>query len=157
MTPDVSLVVPCYNEARHLAASVRRVVEVLERTRWTWDIVFVDDGSRDETRALLQDICRADRRCRPIFHDRNRGRGAAFKTGFAASRGRVTGFIDIDLEVDARYIPSLVNEIERHDADVVTGHRHFLLRQTGGLHRVGLSWAYRILCDVLLSLDLEDS
>jgi glycosyltransferase involved in cell wall biosynthesis len=120
-------------------------------------MVFVDDGSRDDTRALIADICAADPRCRAIFHERNRGRGAAFKTGFAQSRGRVTGFVDIDLEVHARYIPSLVDEIERHGADVVTGHRHFNLRQTGGLHRVGLSWAYRRLCDVLLSLDLEDT
>ena len=57
----------------------------------------------------------------------------------------------------ARYIPGLVNEIERHGADVATGHRHYLLRQTGGLHRAALSWGYRRLCDVLLSLDLEDS
>ena len=154
---DLSLIVPCYNEADHLRGSVRAVIETLELTPWTWEIVFVDDGSSDDTRAIIAAICAADPRCRAVLHDRNRGRGAAFKTGFAASSGRVTGFVDIDLEVHARYIPSLVNEIERHDADVVTGHRHFLLRQTGGLHRVALSWGYRRLCDVLLSLDLADS
>jgi len=154
---DLSLIVPCYNEADHLRASVRAVIETLELTPWAWEIVFVDDGSADDTRAIITEICAADARCRAIFHDHNRGRGAAFKTGFAASRGRVAGFVDIDLEVHARYIPSLVNEIERHGADVVTGHRHFLLRQTGGLHRVALSWGYRRLCDVLLSLDLADS
>jgi len=155
--PDLSLVVPCYNEAHHLRASVRAVVEVLEATPGSWDIVFVDDGSADETRALIREICAADRRCRFIFHDRNRGRGAAFKTGFAASAGRVTGFLDIDLEVHARYIPSLVAEIGRHGADVATGRRHYRLRQTGGLHRVAASWGYRRLSNFLLSLDLEDS
>jgi glycosyltransferase involved in cell wall biosynthesis len=154
---DLSLIVPCYNEAGHLRANVRAVVETLDLTPWTWEIVFVDDGSSDDTPAIIADLCAADARCRAIFQKQNRGRGAAFKTGFAASRGRVAGFIDIDLEVHARYIPSLVDEIERHGADVVTGHRHFLLRQTGGLHRVGLSWAYRLLCQVLLSLDLHDS
>jgi glycosyltransferase involved in cell wall biosynthesis len=154
---DLSLVVPCFNEAGHLRGNVRAVVETLELTPWRWEIVFVDDGSADDTRAIIAEICAADPRCRAIFHERNRGRGAAFKTGFAASRGRVTGFVDIDLEVHARYIPSLVNEIERHGADVAIGHRHFELRQTGGLHRVALSWAYRRLCDVLLSLDLADS
>jgi len=157
MTPDISLIVPCYNEARHLRQNVGAVVEVLELSRWSWEIVFVDDGSEDQTRAIIRDICAADTRCRSILHDGNRGRGAAFKTGFARSQGRVTGFLDIDLEVHARYIPSLVNEIVRHGADVVIGHRHFLLRQTGGLPRVVLSWGYRRLCDVLLSLDLEDS
>ena len=155
--PDLSLVVPCYNEARHLRASVRSVVEVLEQMGWTWDIVFVEDHSKDDTRALIRDICAADPRCRAVFHDRNRGRGAAFKTGFAASAGRVTGFLDIDLEVHARYIPGLVAEIERGGADVATGRRHYLLRQTGGLHRAAASWGYRRLSNFLLALDLEDS
>jgi len=157
MALDLSLVVPCYNEARHLRASVRAVVEVLELGPWSWEILFVDDGSSDETRALIAEICAADRRCRYIFHETNRGRGAAFKTGFASTEGRVTGFLDIDLEVHARYIPSLVTEIDRRGADVATGHRRYLLRQTGGLHRAAMSWAYRRLCDVLLSLDIEDS
>jgi glycosyltransferase involved in cell wall biosynthesis len=157
VTVDLSLIVPCYNEARHLRANVRAVLEVLELTRWTWEVVFVDDGSSDDTRALIRELCAADARCRYLFHEANRGRGAAFKTGFAASEGRITGFLDIDLEVHARYIPSLVNEIERHGADVVTGERHYLLQQTGGLHRAGMSWAYRRLCAVLLSLDLKDS
>jgi glycosyltransferase involved in cell wall biosynthesis len=155
--PELSVVVPCYNEARHLRASVRAVVEVLEQTGRTWDIVFVDDGSEDETAALIRDICAADRRCRAVFHERNRGRGAAFKTGFAASAGRITGFLDIDLEVHARYIPRLVAEIEQRGTDVATGRRHYLLRQTGGLHRAAASWAYRRLSNFLLALDLEDS
>src|SRR6185295_10791338 len=100
-----------------------------------------------DTRALIHEACAADARCRAVFHPANRGRGAAFKTGFAASAGRVTGFLDLDLEVHARYIPALVNEILRHDADVVTGRRHYRLRQTGGLHRAAMSWAYRRLCD----------
>jgi glycosyltransferase involved in cell wall biosynthesis len=157
VTPDLSLIVPCYNEAAHLRQNVGAVVEALGLTPWSWEIVFVDDGSADDTRAIIREICAGDGRCRFIFHDRNRGRGAAFKTGFSGSQGRVTGFLDIDLEVHARYLPSLVNEILRHGADIVIGDRHFMLRQTGGLHRVALSWGYRRLCDLLLSLDLEDS
>jgi glycosyltransferase involved in cell wall biosynthesis len=136
---------------------VRTVVEVLEQTGRTWDIVFVDDGSEDDTAALIREICAADPRCWAVFHDRNRGRGAAFKTGFAASAGRVTGFLDIDLEVHARTIPRLVAEIEQRGVDVATGRRHYLLRQTGGLHRAAASWAYRRLSNFLLALDLEDS
>ena len=106
---------------------------------WTWEIVFVDDGSEDETRAIIRDICAADARCRSIFHDRNRGPWRRVQDRVCrSSEGRVTGFLDIDLEVHARYIPGLVNEIVRHGADVVTGQRHFLLRQTRGLHRMAL-------------------
>jgi glycosyltransferase involved in cell wall biosynthesis len=153
---DLALVVPCYNEAGHLEASVRTLVEVLAETPWSWEMVFVDDGSRDDTRAIIDRICAADARCRSIFHAENRGRGAAFKTGFANSTGRVTGFLDIDLEVHARYVPMLVREIEERGADIATGHRHYRLRQTGELGRTAASWAYRRLCDLLLSLDLED-
>jgi glycosyltransferase involved in cell wall biosynthesis len=154
---DLSLIVPCYDEGPHLLASVETVVAVLEATRWSWEIVFVDDGSRDDTRAIIQQICAADARCRYFFHAANRGRGAAFKTGFANSDGRITGFLDIDLEVQAHYIPSLVSEIELRGADVATGKRHYSLRQTGALHRAALSFVYHRLCDVLLSLDIEDS
>lgn len=157
MSVDLTLVVPCYHEEGHLAASVQTVTEVLDQTRWSWEIVFVEDGSRDRTADVVRDLCAADPRRRAIFHERNRGRGAAFKTGFAASHGRVTGFVDIDLEVHARYIPSLVTEIEQHDADVATGNRHYLLRQTGGFHRAVSSRVYRSLCNLLLGLDVEDS
>jgi len=154
---DLSLIAPCYNEGGHLRASVKAVVAVLERTPWTWELVLVDDGSRDQTRDIIRDICATDARCRFIFHPANRGRGAAFKSGFAGSQGRITGFLDIDLEVHARFIPDLVREIEDHGADVATGRRHYSLWQTGALHRAALSFVYRRVCDVLLSLDLEDT
>jgi glycosyltransferase involved in cell wall biosynthesis len=155
--PDLSLVVPCYDEADHLRASVAEVVEVLEGTQWTWEIVFVDDRSRDDTRRVIEELCAGDRRMRAIFHDTNRGRGAAFKTGFRASTGRITGFIDIDLEVHARYVPSLVALIDQHGVDIATGRRSYVLRQTGGLHRAALSWVYRRLCGLLLNAGLHDT
>jgi glycosyltransferase involved in cell wall biosynthesis len=157
MPLDLSLVVPCYNEASHLRASVATVLEVLAGTRLEYELVFVDDGSRDGTRALIEQICAGSPRCRFIFHDRNHGRGAAFKTGFAASTGRVTGFIDIDLEVHALYVPALVDLIEKHGCDVATGYRYYLLSQTGGLSRSALSWIYRLLCKYLLDCGVRDT
>src|SRR5512143_462830 len=72
---DLSLVIPCYNEASHLRGSVARLLEVLEQTQYEWEVVFVDDCSTDETRALLRQICEQTPRCRYIFHAENRGRG----------------------------------------------------------------------------------
>jgi glycosyltransferase involved in cell wall biosynthesis len=154
---DLSLVVPCYNEAPHLRASVAAVREVLEATRYKYEIVFVDDGSRDGTRELLQDLCATTPHCRCIFHDSNRGRGGAFKTGFAATQGRITGFLDIDLEVPAHYVPALMSLIEHHGVDVATGYRHYLLRQTLALHRVALSWIYRRMLNLSVGWDIKDS
>jgi glycosyltransferase involved in cell wall biosynthesis len=154
---DLSLVLPCYDEAAHLRRSVAEIVDVLEQTRWSWEIVFVDDVSRDDTRAVIGELCAADPRLRAVFHERNRGRGAAFKTGFRAASGRTTGFIDVDLEVHARYIPALVALVDERDVDVATGRRYYNLRQTGALHRALLSWVYRRLCAVLLNVGVRDS
>jgi len=155
--PDVSLAIPCYNEAGHLEASAAALVEVMEASRLTYEILFVDDGSTDDTRALLPKVCAAHPKCRYLFHEKNRGRGGAFKTGFAATSGRITGFIDIDLEVHAKYVPSLVALIDKRGFDIATGYRHYLLSQTGGIHRHVLSIGYRILCKALLGLGVKDS
>jgi glycosyltransferase involved in cell wall biosynthesis len=157
MAKDLSLVVPCFNEGGHLRASVAMVLEVLDQTRYDYEVVFVDDGSRDDTRQRILEICAASERCRYIFHEQNRGRGGAFKTGFAASTGRVAGFIDIDLEVHAAYIPAIVNLIDRHGQDVATGYRYYLLRQTGAIHRYVLSQIYRALLKVLLDCGVRDT
>lgn len=155
--PDLTLVVPCYNEAPHLRESVRAVLEVLDNSRFDYELVFVDDCSQDETRTVIEELCADSPRCRFIFHAVNRGRGAAFKTGFAESTGRITGFIDIDLEVAAHYVPPLATLIDQHDSDIATGRRYYLARQTGGLHRIVLSFAYRALCGALLSTGVEDT
>ena len=133
------------------------MLEVLDQTRLDYEVVFVDDASRDDTRTIIEELCATSERCRFVFHERNRGRGAAFKTGFVASTGRVTGFIDIDLEVHAAYIPPLINLIERHGQDVAIGHRFYLLRQTGALHRYVLSQVYRALLKMLLDCGVRDT
>jgi glycosyltransferase involved in cell wall biosynthesis len=155
--PDLSLVVPCYQEAGHLRESVAAVVETLDATRLDYEIVFVDDASRDTTRSVIEEICATRPRCRALFHPENRGRGAAFKTGYAASCGRVTGFLDIDLEVAPHYIPPLFRLVDGKGFDVATGYRHYLLRQTGALHRHFASQAYRFVCRILLGFGIRDS
>jgi glycosyltransferase involved in cell wall biosynthesis len=154
---DVSLAIPCYNEEGHLEASVDALIEVMDATRYRYEILFVDDGSKDGTRELLKKICAARPQCRYLFHAKNKGRGGAFKTGFANTSGRVTGYLDIDLEVHARYVPSLVALIDQHGHDVATGYRHYLLSQTGGITRHFLSIGYRWLCRRLLGLGVDDS
>lgn len=154
---DLSLIVPCYNEGEHLRGSVKDFLRVLDRMDSDYEVVFVDDGSTDDTRSIVQEICREVPRCRYIFHERNSGRGAAFKTGFASSSGRVVGFIDADLEVRPHYIPPIVALIDDEGYDVVTGHRHYVLSQVRAMHRHVLSTGYRELTRRLLNLGLRDS
>jgi glycosyltransferase involved in cell wall biosynthesis len=157
MPPDLSLVIPCYNEGEHFRQSASELLEVLDQLRLEAEVVFVDDCSRDDTREQIAEVCARDPRCRAILHERNRGRGAAFKTGFAATTGRVAGFCDIDLEVHPVYIPMLVALIDRHGVDVATGLRYYLLSQTRGLHRAVLSRIYRWVCRWLLDAGVRDT
>lgn len=125
--PMISLVIPCYREEGHLLASYERIVEILELSRYPFEIIFVDDVSPDRTRDVIQRIVAKDPRTRAIYHEKNKGRGGAVTTGVHVSRGPIVGFIDIDLEVDAVYIPMLALEIER-GADVAYGYRYYNLR-----------------------------
>ena len=154
---DISLVIPCYNEAPHLRQSVHALCEILDATSYDYEIVFVDDVSRDETRAVIDEICAKTPRCRYIFHPQNRGRGGAFKTGFAATTGTVTGFLDIDLEVGAHYVLPLVNLVLHEGVDVATGDRHYLLSQTHALYRTAISWAYRGVVRASVAPGVKDS
>ena len=121
---DVSVVIPCYNEASYLRTSMALLTEVLAQTRWEYELILVDDCSSDDTRAVIEDFCRTTPQCSFIFHDVNNGRGAAFKTGFRQARGTVVGFIDIDLEVGSHYVPLMIRQILCYGYDVATGHRH---------------------------------
>jgi glycosyltransferase involved in cell wall biosynthesis len=154
---DLSLVIPCYNEAPHLRDSVDALLEVLAGTRLEFELVFVDDVSRDETRAVLAEICATRPHCRALLHEKNKGRGGAFKTGYRATTGAVTGFLDIDLEVAAHYVPALVARIRAHGVDVATGHRHYLMSQTHAVHRIVLSRAYRLLLRLSLGCGVRDT
>ena len=81
-----------------------------------YEIMFVDDVSRDRTREIIRGIVAAahpDDGARRCSTRRTQGRGPTVTDGFRAARGAIAGFLDVDLEVHARYIPSLVRAIER--------------------------------------------
>ena len=119
--PYLSLVLACYNEAGHLEASFAEIRDTLEQTKWPYEVIFVDDVSRDRTREVLQAILAAHPSLdlRVLLHETNRGRGTTVTDGFRAARGEVAGYLDVDIEVHPRYIPSLVRAIEG-GADVAT-------------------------------------
>ena len=123
--PTLTVVVPVFNEAATVRELLRRVLAApVEK-----EVVVVDDGSSDGTREILASIEAPD--VRVILHERNRGKGAALRTGFSAARGRVVVVQDADLEYDPAEFPVLLAPILDGRADAVFGSR-FL----GGPHRV---------------------
>ena len=155
--PYLSLVLACYNEAQHLEASFAEIRETLEQTSWPFEVIFVDDVSRDRTREILREIVAAhpDLDLRVILHETNRGRGRTVTDGFRAARGEVAGYLDVDLEVHARYVPSLVRAIEQ-GADVATVRRIYAL-QVRALDRYFMSRGYSFLVRRMLGLPFHDT
>src|SRR5580658_3621907 len=128
----VSIVIPCYNEAKTIRALVDRVrASVVENK----EIIIVDDGSRDGSRDLLRSQI-APLVDKIIYHDVNRGKGAALRTGFAAATGDVVIPQDADLEYDPREYPRLMQPVIDGKADVVFGSRFM----GGEAHRVLYFW-----------------
>jgi len=129
--PLLSVVIPCFNEAA-------TILDLLERVRSTpvasKQIIVVDDGSSDGTRELLQGLQADD--LTVLLHERNRGKGAALATGFAAARGEICIVQDADLEYDPAEYPLVIGPILQGKADVVFGSRF----QGAAPHRVVYFW-----------------
>lgn len=119
MKPDLSLVIACYNEESHLVRSVEEIEEIMNQTKYSYGFIFIDDCSKDNTREIIEKIVSDRNNCRYIFHQKNVGRGGTVKEGLLMSASPYAGFLDIDLEVHARYIPSVLLFLEKGN-DVVT-------------------------------------
>lgn len=120
--PDLSLVVPLYNEVENLEDLAREIRAVLEPTALSWESIFVDDGSTDGSLELLRRLAAADPTVRVLRHARNAGQSAGLATGFRAARGAIVVTLDADLQNDPADIPKLLAELER-GSDVVSGVR----------------------------------
>jgi glycosyltransferase involved in cell wall biosynthesis len=154
---DLTLVLACYNEEPHIEDSVAQIVEVLDDTRLSYEIIFVDDCSRDRTRELIDSIIARypNHAMRRLFHEHNVGRGGTVTDGMRLGQGEVVGFIDIDLEVHARYIPSCVRAIQK-GADVATAQRIYKF-YWHSLDRYLMSVGYIWLVQRLLKVPLKDT
>jgi glycosyltransferase involved in cell wall biosynthesis len=155
--PLLSLVLACYNEEEVLEESFEEIRETLLDFGGTFEILFVDDTSKDRTREIIDGIVERhpDLDIKVLLHERNKGRGATVADGFRAARGEIAGYLDVDLEVHPRYIPSLVRAIRR-GADVATVRRIYAF-QVRALDRYFMSRGYSFLVRRVLGLALHDS
>ena len=120
---DLSVVVPLYNEKDNLAELHRQLVQALDPLGRPFELVLVDDGSRDGTREALVELERRDPRVRAVLLRRNFGQTAAFSAGFERSQGAIVVTSDGDLQNDPADIPRLVAKLEQEDLDMVCGWR----------------------------------
>src|SRR5262249_25113717 len=118
--PRLSVVVPAYNEAESLPELHRELVGALEALGMTWEVLYVDDGSRDGTDRVIEKLCAGDARARGILPSRNFGKSAALATGFKVVRGEFVCTLDADLQDDPGELPKLFAALEQ-GLDVVSG------------------------------------
>src|SRR5580765_4559775 len=120
MDLGISVVIPVYNEAESLRELQHELVQALERTGRTWEIVYVDDGSRDGSDRVIAELANADRRVRGLSFRRNFGKSAALAVGFRAARGAWVMTMDADLQDDPGELPKLIAALEEGQ-DLVSG------------------------------------
>lgn len=155
---EMSLVLACYNEEPLLAQSVDELVSLLKMTHLTWEIIFVDDASTDATVQVIEAIRKRhpDLPMRLIRHPVNLGRGRTVTDGFQAAQGRVVGYLDVDLEVHARYLLSMWAAIEVEHYDAAVAWRIYKL-SLGVLLRALCSKGYHGLVRWVLGLPFKDT
>jgi len=118
---DLSVVIPVYNEEASLSPLWSELREVLERLGLAFEVVFVDDGSRDRSAEIIRSLREVDQRVRLVRLKVNGGETAATDAGFKAARGRRIVVMDADLQNDPADIPMLLSHLDHWDA--VTGWR----------------------------------
>ena len=126
--PYLSIVVPAYNEAQRLPATIARMAEYLQTRDFSYQLIIVDDGSRDQTRQVAREFCAQHSWAHLLFYDAhgqaaNRGKGFAVRQGILHSSGRDVLFSDADLSTPIEEIERLLPPISRGDCDICIASR----------------------------------
>lgn len=121
-SPSISVVIPVYNEEENIPGLYGRVKEVLESLGREWELILVDDGSKDDSFALMCSISRDDPKVKVVKLRRNYGQTAALSAGFDQAQGEVIVTLDADLQNDPADIPRLLTKLDE-GYDIVSGWR----------------------------------
>ncbi len=150
---NYSVIVPVYNEAETLHPLCERLQKVLSGTGKEFEIIFIDDGSTDNSLQILEDISAADSQLKYISLGMNMGKSAVYSIGFQYSSGDVIITIDADLQDHPEEIPALLKELEQYD--LVIG------RKSGRLKNEPLksipSSFFNLMKSILFGLSIHDS
>jgi glycosyltransferase involved in cell wall biosynthesis len=119
--PKVSIVVPAYNEAVRIGETLHKIEDFLKRMPWSAEVIVVDDGSHDETGAVVTRM--AFPGLRLIRYEPNQGKGFAVKTGVLDAAGEYVLFTDADLSAPIEQLEKLLDAAQSQQADVVIGSR----------------------------------
>lgn len=118
---DISFVIPLLNEEESLPELVSRIRAVAAGQSWSYEVIFVDDGSTDKSWSVIEGLAKEDANIHGIRFRRNYGKSAALHCGFAQAQGRVVATLDADLQDAPEEIPEMYRMIVNNGYDVVSG------------------------------------
>ena len=151
--PTLSYFFPAHNEAANLRGLVEEALGTLPSLAETFEIIVVDDGSRDETPAIADELAAAHPEVRAVHHQTNLGYGAALRSGFAAARHEHLAFTDGDRQFRVADLGRLIERLRVGDADAVVGYR---IRRADPLVRTVYARLYRLANLVFFGLTVRD-
>lgn len=144
----ISIIVPVYNEEGRIQGTLISLRETLEALESDYEIIVVNDGSRDNTLAVIKEIPGI----RVVSYPQNRGKGYALRQGIESSRGEYVGFLDGDGEISPHFLGAFFQEITQGQADVVVGKKTNLKRNP--LRKV-YSLGFKVIAWLLFDLKVE--
>ena len=145
---EVSIVLPCFHEEESVEEGIKEIYRVMKSTPYSFEIIFVDDASKDRTREKILKVSLEYPDVNYLLQQENTGRGKAFINGAKIAKGKIIGFLDVDLEVSATSLPDVIKEIE-NGSDVCIVKRNyaikwypeFLLRHSASVIYKRLVWS----------------
>ena len=153
---SLSVIAPCFNEEFNIPELVRRVLAVFARGELAGELILVDDGSTDATRATIEaQVVASGGRVVGCYHDGNRGIAQAWATGLAAAQGSFVAIMDADLQYQPEDLLRLYRELREHSVDIVQGWRSAVGRERGT--RYHLSRGLNFLLNTTFAMELQDN
>ena len=152
-TPRLSIVVPAHDERPSLVQLAHRLRDVLDREDWSFELIVIDDGSRDGSATLLERLGQEDDRFRARHLPHRSGKSAALNVGFEAARGEIIVTMDADLQDLPEEVPQLVHAMETRGLDLAQAWRREREDHAG---KVAASWAFNLLCSTFSGLRMRD-
>lgn len=155
----ISVVMPAYNEAKHIVANLTETVQTLHDCQYDFEVIVVDDGSPDKTYLQAAKLLSSHPdRIRVVHYDQNRGKGNALACGTHFARGRYVVFLDADMDLHPVQLPVLLEIMMSSDADIVIGSkRHSASKVQYPRIRKFYSAGYYFMVRLLFRLPIGDS
>lgn len=150
---ELSVFFPAYNEEKHIRNTVLRAKKVLIQIADKWEIIVINDGSKDKTGETASTLSKSDKSIRVITHDPNRGYGAALKSGFYNCRFAWIAFTDSDGQFDFSEIKKFIEKQKETNADLVIG--YYLKRQVPFYRKVN-TFLWQLMVLMLFGLRVRD-